>query len=111
MWYLLRDRRFFGLKFRRQHPFPPYVLDFYCKEINLAIELDGGHHNATSGQQKDQLRQFALAERGVRVVRYWNDDLLLRTEEVLEALMRELSDRGASLTPNPSPEGRGEDRA
>jgi very-short-patch-repair endonuclease len=47
MWAVFRDRRFCGFKFRRQHPVKPYVLDFYCHDKKLAIELDGGQHNTT----------------------------------------------------------------
>ncbi len=47
MWAILRDRRFCGLKFRRQHPVAPYVDDFFCHDYQFAVELDGGQHNTT----------------------------------------------------------------
>jgi very-short-patch-repair endonuclease len=56
LWRLLRNRSLAGAKFRRQHPFPPYVLDFYCHELKLAIELDGGQHNLPEGRLHDKVR-------------------------------------------------------
>jgi very-short-patch-repair endonuclease len=105
MWYLLRDRRFLGLKFRRQHPVPPFVLDFYCQELKLAVELDGGQHNQDAEVRRDAGRTAELERRGVQVVRYWNDEVLKQTESVLEDLMLRVQQLGASLTPSPSPEG------
>jgi len=107
MWYLLRDRRFFGLKFRRQHPVQPYVLDFFCQELSLAVELDGGQHNEGNNVKRDKTRSAELARRGIQVARYWNDEVLKQTESVLEDLMLRVQQLGLSLTPDPSPEGRG----
>jgi hypothetical protein len=53
MWQLLRGRQIAGAKFRRQHPFEPYVLDFYCHELKLAVEVDGGQHNEPAGRVHD----------------------------------------------------------
>ncbi len=107
LWYLLRDRRFLGLKFRRQHSVPPYVLDFYCDAIKLAIELDGGQHNETAAEQRDEKRSVYLHERGIEVLRYWNHEVLNETESVLEDLMQRAQLRAKSLTPTPLPEGEG----
>ncbi len=108
MWYLLRDRRFFGFKFRRQHPMQPYVLDFYCQELKLAVELDGGQHNQAAETKRDAGRTAELERRGLKLVRYWNNEVLNQTESVLEDLMLRVHQLGVSLTPSPSPEGRGE---
>ncbi|MFJ3260268.1 endonuclease domain-containing protein [Pseudomonas sp. NPDC086581] len=83
LWGDLRDRRFLGLKFRRQVPCGIYVLDFYCHELQLAVELDGGQHLESA---RDAERDAWLVGQGVRVVRFWNHDVLLRTDVVLEAL-------------------------
>ncbi len=99
LWNLLRSRRFLGLKFRRQHAVPPYVLDFYCDELQIAVELDGGQHNEDGETQRDARRAAYLAERNIEVIRYWNHDLMLRTEAVLEDLMTRLS-----MKPRPSPD-------
>ncbi len=96
LWSLLRDRRLADRKFRRQHPVDPYVLDFYCHEETLAIELDGGQHNTPEGKQFDEQRSAFLASKGIRVIRFWNHDVLQDTEVVLEAIWREL---GSPLPP------------
>ncbi|MGQ0621017.1 MAG: endonuclease domain-containing protein [Panacagrimonas sp.] len=99
MWHLLRDRRFGGLKFRRQHPLPPCVLDFYCQALKLGVELDGGQHNEDSAQCRDLARSRVLQDHGIHVIRYWNHDVLMRTEEVLS----DLWDRVQALSDSPSP--------
>ena len=72
LWRHLRNRNFAGYKFRRQHPFDSYVLDFYSPSAKLAIELDGGGHNYRAGQTRDQTRSEFLARHGVFVLRFWN---------------------------------------
>jgi very-short-patch-repair endonuclease len=88
MWHLLRNRRFGGFKFRRQYALAPFILDFYCAERSLAIELDGGQH--AKDAKRDEQRSEWLIRRGLTVVRVWNHDLLERTETVLEALWDQL---------------------
>jgi very-short-patch-repair endonuclease len=87
LWSLLRNRQFLGLKFRRQHPLGGYILDFYCHRAKLGIELDGGQHAEPEQAARDAQRTRDLEELGVRVVRFWNHDLLRETEAVLEAIM------------------------
>jgi very-short-patch-repair endonuclease len=82
LWSHLRSRQIRGLKFRRQHPIPPYIADFCCIEKKLIIELDGSQH----GQQVDEARSQYLERRGWKVVRYWDNDVLCNTESVLEAI-------------------------
>ena len=72
LWRLLRNQRFCGLKFRRQHPIEPYVLDFYCHEERLGIELDGGQHAAPDTQHSDTARTAFLESKGITIVRFWN---------------------------------------
>jgi very-short-patch-repair endonuclease len=86
LWMLLRDRRFCGLKFRRQHPIGGYILDFYCHEYKLAVELDGGGHAEEEQVTYDNERTKELEGAGIKVLRFWNDDVLRNTEVVLEAL-------------------------
>ena len=88
IWGVLRGRRLAGLKFRRQHPADPYVLDFYCDELHWAVELDGGGHNSSDGRRHDATRTASLAERGIVVTRYWNHEVLADFETVLEDLYR-----------------------
>lgn len=105
LWNLLRDRRFAGKKFRRQHPIDRYIIDFYCHEERLAVELDGGQHNENSRQQYDDQRSAFLKEQGIRVVRFWNNDVLGQTEAVLESLWLEVN--SLPSPPAPLPEGEG----
>jgi very-short-patch-repair endonuclease len=109
MWLLLRGRRLLGFKFRRQHPVPPYVLDFYCDELLLAVELDGGQHNEGSAAAKDQVRTEFLQSKGITVARYWNPDVLAHPDEVLEDLYRRMESArpspAASRRPLPVGEG------
>ncbi|MGC8906178.1 MAG: endonuclease domain-containing protein [Desulfomonilaceae bacterium] len=86
VWSLLRDRRLAGFKFRRQHPIEPYVLDFYCHEARLAVELDGGQHNEPDARARDEQRTSFLEAQGIRVLRFWNNDVLSNTEGVLQAI-------------------------
>ena len=87
LWSLLRNRQFLGLKFRRQHPLRGYVLDFYCHEAKLGIELDGGQHAEPEQAARDAQRTRDLEEHGIRVVRFWNHEVLKETRAVLEAIM------------------------
>ena len=90
LWQLLRNRRFLGYKFRRQHPACGYVLDFYCHDAKLAIELDGGGHNADKQRLYDEERTKILNGAGIRIVRFWNHDVMNAMENVLEELYRYL---------------------
>jgi very-short-patch-repair endonuclease len=80
LWALLRNRGL-GPKFRRQHPFGPWILDFFCFELSLAIEVDGACH--ASRALKDFQRDMWLKQRGVFVLRLKNELVLLRPEEAL----------------------------
>jgi len=71
-WHLLRGRRTLGLKFHRQYPIGKYVVDFYCFDIRLAIELDGGPHSQPSQQARDASKEDYLRQIGIRVLRVPN---------------------------------------
>jgi len=99
LWSLLRDRRLAGFKFRRQHPVEPYVVDFYCHEARLAVELDGGQHNEPDERAKDAKRTAFLEGQGIRVLRFWNNEVFRNTEGVLEAIYDALVSLTPALTP------------
>lgn len=86
IWQLLRAKRFMNLKFRRQHVIASYIVDFYCHEIGLVIELDGSQHGTDDAVEYDAERTQFLEALGLRVVRYWNHDVLGRPDVVLEDL-------------------------
>ncbi|QLB58732.1 endonuclease domain-containing protein [Acinetobacter indicus] len=88
MWQLLRAKRFMNLKFRRQHVIKQYIVDFYCHELGLVIELDGSQHGTDDAIEYDAERTKFLEALGLTVVRYWNHDVLGRTDGVLEDLWR-----------------------
>ena len=83
MWQLLRAKRFMNLKFRRQHVIAPYIVDFYCHKLGLVIELDGSQHGTDQGKEYDAERTKFLEALDLMVVRYWNHDVLSRTDVVL----------------------------
>lgn len=83
IWEILRAKRFAGLVFRRQHIVQPYILDFYCHKLRLAVELDGSQHATVLGREKDQQRTNYLKLQGIDVIRYWNSDVLYQPEQVL----------------------------
>ena len=83
LWSKLRSRGLSGFKFRRQHPIDHYILDFYCSEAHLAIELDGGQHAEQENIERDNKRTEYLNQKGIRVIRFWNDDVLEHLDEVI----------------------------
>ncbi len=101
LWRLLRNRQLSCSKFRRQHPFPPYILDFYCNELRLAIEVDGGHHTNSEIRRYDQRRTAFLEENGIRVLRFWDNEVLKDTEAVLQAIYEAVEGQRKKLLPSP----------
>ncbi len=98
-WELFRDRQFLGLKFRRQHQIGNYIVDFYCDEKRLVVELDGSVHDSDERRTMDRNRDAYLESLGMTVVRIKNQHLLQHTQEALNEIADAL---------NPSPAGRGE---
>src|SRR5262245_17397156 len=81
LWREVRGRRFAGYRFRRQHPFEPYVLDFYCAACRLVVELDGESH--LGNEEADRRRQKYLEEAGLKVLRFWNTEVFDELDAVL----------------------------
>lgn len=86
LWHHLRDRRLEDAKFVRQFQIDGYVADLACRTAKLAIELDGGQHNA----KRDAARTVIIENYGYRVLRFWNNDVLQNTDGVLEQIRQEL---------------------
>ena len=93
MWRLLRDRRFAGYKFRREHPMGRYSLDFFCAEAKLSLELDGGQHGFPEQSQRDEEKENYLLTRGIITKRFWNWQVRRQPEMVKENLWRLLQER------------------
>ena len=89
LWSILRNRQMAGLKFFRQYSVGPYILDFYCPERRLAIEVDGGQHADLYGQEHDAYRDSYLTELDIRVIRFWNNDVLQNIEGVWKMINEE----------------------
>ena len=100
VWTWLRDRRFSAYKFRRQHTYGPYILDFYCVEASVNIELDGSQHGFPEYQAKDKERDEWLAARGVKVLRFWNGNLRRDKDSIRDVIWYALQER----LPHPLPE-------
>ncbi|MBI4664127.1 MAG: DUF559 domain-containing protein [Verrucomicrobia bacterium] len=100
MWSWLRDRRFSSYKFRRQFPFGPHILDFFCNEASLDIELDGFQHGHPVRLQADEARDAWLAAREVKVLRFWSSHLRREREAIRDTIWRTLQERA----PHPLPD-------
>lgn len=86
LWMAVRGRRLGGWKLRRQATIGPFVVDFLCVEAGLIVELDGGQHSV----ELDADRRRYLEARGLRVLRFWNTDVMHNIEGVLEVLLNKL---------------------
>ncbi|MFN4092508.1 MAG: endonuclease domain-containing protein [Brevundimonas sp.] len=96
LWTRLRGDQLDGVSFRRQHPIGPFVLDFYCPEAKLAVEVDGSVHSQPEQAAKDQRRTRWLATQGVRVIRIAAEDVRVNLDEVLAFIARTVRDRSGS---------------
>jgi len=90
LWEALKGRQVAGLKFRCQHPVGPFVLDFYCPERRLVVELDGGIHEML--ENRDQARTAQLADYGYHVIRFRNDEVFDDLDSVLERILHAAED-------------------
>jgi very-short-patch-repair endonuclease len=104
LWAELRNRKLLGFKFRRQHPFNVLVLDFFCNEASLAIEVDGNVHADISQRERDAGRTMLLNKYGITELRFSNDEVESRMTEVLEKIKLFL------MEVNPPSPGRGKGR-
>jgi very-short-patch-repair endonuclease len=95
LWNALRGKRLNGLKFRGQHPYENTILDFFCVEHQLVVELDGSVHDLPDQSQTDEERTKFLNEYGLRVVRFRNEDILKRLPNVLQKIIESTSHPGS----------------
>lgn len=85
LWLILRNRQLTGLKFRRQVPIGAYIVDFYCHECGLVVELDGSQHLVQ--REYDDIRTQFLQAQGLTVLRFWNNEILSNIEGVLQTIV------------------------
>ncbi len=91
LWIALRDRRFAGYKFRRQQVVGDYIIDFYCTNALLALEIDGETH--LGKEESDERRTIWLQQQNIKVLRFWNTQVYDELESVLELIFRECDAR------------------
>jgi very-short-patch-repair endonuclease len=107
LWWQLRDRKLGGLKFRRQVPIGDRIVDFFCAEAYLAIELDGSGHTRHFTQTSDLDREIDLHEKGIRIIRFYNSQIDENLDGVLNAVLyaadpeKSLWASGADMGPSP----------
>jgi len=94
LWQRLRGKQLYGWKFRRQHPYGNYVLDFVCLDAKLVVEVDGGQH--LERRQDDEARDASLRAAGFQLLRFWNNQVMQELEAVIEVIV-------AALPVTPSP--------
>ena len=105
LWRVLRCRQVSGLKFRRQHPFGDYILDFVCLEKKVIIEIDGSQHGERT--KHDEIRTQNLLTAGFRVLRFWNNEVLQEIEAVKERIWRAVQEQKTHPLPTLPLKGRG----
>jgi very-short-patch-repair endonuclease len=86
LWERISRSKFNGYYFRRQHPISRFIVDFYCHELLLAIELDGGVHSKSEVVERDEGRQYELENLGLRVIRFNNEEVLNNIDNLLSTL-------------------------
>ena len=91
LWRILKNKQFDGWRWRRQHSIRNIILDFYCPQAKLGIELDGNHHFVAGGQIADEFKTEILHECGVRIIRIENRLLWQMPDAVLELIRQELN--------------------
>ncbi|MBR3399114.1 MAG: endonuclease domain-containing protein [Prevotella sp.] len=97
LWKHISDKQLDGWRFRRQHGFGPYVLDFYCLVLKLCIEVDGEIHQRTDVVEKDKERTSFLESNGIKVIRFTNDEIENDISDVLERIRRFINNNSFNL--------------
>ncbi len=98
LWGRLRGKQVHGVRFRRQHPLDPFFVDFYCYAASLVVEIDGESHVGRAAA--DAERERYLRERGLRVIRFTNDQVIHNLDTVVEAIAGAVA---GSQRPSPNP--------
>jgi very-short-patch-repair endonuclease len=109
LWSRLQRKQLLGLRFRRQYSVGPYVLDFYCPELKLAVEIDGSTHVGDDAERRDRARQSHIEQYDIRFLRFADNDVLKAVDGVLDYIARtaERLRRGETPEPPPTPPWQG----
>jgi very-short-patch-repair endonuclease len=99
LWSKIKNKQLDGHKFRRQYSVDQYILDFYCPQAKLGIEVDGPSHFRGSGTRSDEKRTLHMESYGIKVVRFTNNEIYENLEGVLNSILDSLTGTG---TPEPS---------
>ncbi|MBL7961948.1 DUF559 domain-containing protein [bacterium] len=91
LWSQLKNKQVSGFKFRRQHGVGPYIIDFYCPEAKLAIEIDGSSHDSEEARKNDERRQVFIEEFNIRFLRFSDTELFENMNKVIEKIKEELN--------------------
>lgn len=106
LWQVVRNRKIAGFKFRRQHPFEGFIIDFYCDETKLGLEVDGKIHLQPAQLEYDQQREAYLNEFGIEIMRFPNEEVERNVFAVARMIKERLLERRKNL-PSPLPLSRG----
>ena len=91
IWHLIRNKQCNGFKFYRQYSVGPYILDFYCPKLRLAIEVDGGQHNEDLQKEYDKERTAYLSGNNIKEIRFWNNEVIENLEGVYQKILEHCS--------------------
>ncbi len=101
LWNELKNRKFKGLKFRRQHPVHRYIGDFYCHEKRLIIEVDGGIHDQEETNEQDLNRTAEIGRFGISVIRFRNEQVFNQLDQVLHEISKHIESMASRNSPSP----------
>ena len=93
LWRCLRLRQIDGMKFRRQQTIGKYIADFVCLEKRVIVEVDGGQHGEDHGKAGDKVRDEWFSQRGYKVLRFWNNEVMKNTQGVVETIYKTCVER------------------
>ncbi len=96
LWSRLRLKQLGGFRFRRQHTIGSFIADFACDEAMLVVELDGAQHGREDAPERDAARDAFIEEQGYLVLRFWNEAVVRRMDDVLEEIHRNACERATA---------------
>jgi very-short-patch-repair endonuclease len=97
LWNFLKGKQIHGFDFHRQRPVDNYIIDFFCQELYLAIELDGYSHLLVQSEKSDQYKEERLTDLGVKLIRFWDDEVFNDLDNVLRVIEITVLERSEEL--------------